>query len=642
MTAAHGSEIVALAVTDDGSAAASADRLGGLRLWPALDGTREPVVIQGTAARAMTLGRDGDGFALTTLDEAGGVHMMRIGGGGAVRERITVPGDQPATEIDGTPDGVIALRADQTLELIDRAGQVRARLTPEPGTHIETVVARGARVLALVREGKRLHGRWLELEHGMQWGTSTPSFAVKIAHAVLSPDGALLAVSRPRSLHPAFIDLATGAVRKTPLCVARDWPGDDGETAGELLRTDNTPLPLGFLSATVVACSVTGSLQWWNTDGTPRPAIAGSSVVGGLPVAISDRVLAVGMGPQLGLATPASSKYLGYGLRDITQLKGGESGVLVGNGDQGILLDRGLGERSRFDLVRTPVEWRDAILIDDRYAITVAARRGYPNDGGFQLAVVDAIGRTQHQLTPFELRDKEVRYEPSTGILAGVDATGSLLLRLDPRSHAFGAAMRIPSWLPPSRLVPLDPAQSGGIAVLEIDDGGDGAIVGEFPLADLVDPVDLHPGAALAARRTYRVPGVFRGIDRAGRLYMKASDAEEIVVYAGGTATARLPALAGMTLRPSPDGSLIAAIDAPRLVLLTGGGQVRWETALWSNADVVWTAHGELLAAASSGLARVDLTTGALVERRCGWAFGLSDVPFDTGRNGPSICEVAR
>src|SRR5438874_2145087 len=59
LTAAHGAEIVALGVTIDGEAVASADRLGGLRLWPALDGTREPIVIQGTAARAVALARNG-------------------------------------------------------------------------------------------------------------------------------------------------------------------------------------------------------------------------------------------------------------------------------------------------------------------------------------------------------------------------------------------------------------------------------------------------------------------------------------------------------------------------------------------------------------------------------------------------------
>jgi hypothetical protein len=342
------------------------------------------------------------------------------------------------------------------------------------------------------------------------------------------------------------------------------------------------------------------------------------------------------MGAQLTLATPTATQYLGYGVRQVAQLKSGERGLLVANGDQGLLLDARLRERSRFDLTRTPAEWGDAIVLDDRYAITVAARRGAPREDGLQLAVVDGVARAQRQLLPLQIRDKDLRYEPATGILATADATGTLLLRLDPATHLFGAAMRIPSWLPPMRVVPIDPAQSGGIAVLEIDDGGDGVIVGEFPLAD------LRPGRALAPRRTYRLPGAFRGSDRAGRLYMKPADAEEIVVYAGGTAAARLPALTGMTLRPSPDGQLIAAVGAPRLVLLTAGGQVRWETALWDGADVVWTADGELAAAAQSGVALVDLATGALVERHCGWAFGLSDTPFDSTRDGPTICEVAR
>ncbi|HSR98380.1 MAG TPA: hypothetical protein VLM79_15085, partial [Kofleriaceae bacterium] len=422
LTAAHGSEIVALAVTDDGGVVASADRLGGLRLWPTLDGTREPAVIQGPAARAMALARDGDGFALTTLDDAGGVHMMRISAAGAVRERITLAGDQRALEIDGTPEGVIVLRADQTLELVDRAGQIRARLTPEPGTHIDTVLARGAKALALVSEGKRVHGRWIELDRGMRWGSSTPSFAIKLSHAVLSPDGGVLAVSRPRSLHPLFIDLATGAALKTPLCVARDWPGDDDETAATLLRANDTPLPLGFLSETVVACSVTSSLQWWNADGTPRPNAPGAALVGTLPVAIADRVLVVGMGAQLALATPTTIRYLGYGVREVAQLKSGERGVVVASGDQGLLLDARLRERSRFDLARTQVDWREVIVLDDRFAITVAAPPGYAREEGFQLAVVDGLTRTQRQLVPYQVSDKELRYEPATGILATADA----------------------------------------------------------------------------------------------------------------------------------------------------------------------------------------------------------------------------
>jgi hypothetical protein len=308
----------------------------------------------------------------------------------------------------------------------------------------------------------------------------------------------------------------------------------------------------------------------------------------------------------------------------------------VTGGDQALVLDAGLRERSRFEVARNALDWRDAILIDERYAITVSARRGYPRDDGYQLAVFDGIARAQHQLTPYELRDKDVRYERSTGLLAAADATGAMLLQLDPQSRTFGQPIRIASWILPSRIVPLDPTLAGGIAALEIDDAGDGVLVGEFPLAD------IQPGATISPRQTYPLPGALRATDRAGRVYMQARDAEEIVVYVRGTGVARLPALTGMTLFPSPDGSHIAAFATPRLVMLTASGQVRWETALWSGGDVAWTPSGELVAQARSGVARVDVGTGALVERRCGWSFGLSDLALDTGNPGPTICEVAR
>ena len=211
-----------------------------------------------------------------------------------------------------------------------------------------------------------------------------------------------------------------------------------------------------------------------------------------------------------------------------------------------------------------------------------------------------------------------------------------MLLQLDPRTHMFGKPIRIASWLPPSRVVPLDPALAGGVAALEIDDTGDGVIVGEFPLSD------IQPGATISPRKTYRLPGALRATDRTGRVYMQPRDAEEIVVHARGVAVARFPALTGMTLSPSPDGSHVAAFATPRLVMLTATGRVLWEAALWSGSDVAWTPSGEIVAQSLSGIATIDLRTGALIERRCGWSFGLSDLPLDVGHTGPTICEVAR
>ena len=44
-TAPHGTAIDQLAVSDDGTAAVTQDGMGGSRVWLALDGTREPVII---------------------------------------------------------------------------------------------------------------------------------------------------------------------------------------------------------------------------------------------------------------------------------------------------------------------------------------------------------------------------------------------------------------------------------------------------------------------------------------------------------------------------------------------------------------------------------------------------------------------
>src|SRR5262245_60147358 len=57
ITAPHGSRIVNVAVADTGDAALTADVLGELRLWPTLDGTREPVVVRGPRARQLAIAR---------------------------------------------------------------------------------------------------------------------------------------------------------------------------------------------------------------------------------------------------------------------------------------------------------------------------------------------------------------------------------------------------------------------------------------------------------------------------------------------------------------------------------------------------------------------------------------------------------
>src|SRR5260221_4724678 len=51
--AGHSAMIEIVAVTDDGRVAASQDAMGGTRLWPALDGSAEPIVVHMTAGRQL-------------------------------------------------------------------------------------------------------------------------------------------------------------------------------------------------------------------------------------------------------------------------------------------------------------------------------------------------------------------------------------------------------------------------------------------------------------------------------------------------------------------------------------------------------------------------------------------------------------
>src|SRR5258708_37923510 len=79
--AGHEAFVLAVAVTDDGKVAASADANGSLRLWPALDGSREPVVVAARAATALAIARDREQLVIAGLDAVGQLRSEERRGG---------------------------------------------------------------------------------------------------------------------------------------------------------------------------------------------------------------------------------------------------------------------------------------------------------------------------------------------------------------------------------------------------------------------------------------------------------------------------------------------------------------------------------------------------------------------------------
>ncbi|HET9624033.1 MAG TPA: hypothetical protein VFP84_21825 [Kofleriaceae bacterium] len=653
--APHGGSITALAALEDGSAVVSVDNNGYLRLWPTLDGTREPVVIRGAAPHALAIARDGDGFAIATIDDAGGAHLIRTTAAGAVRAQraLADASAERAVEVDATPAGFLILRADQSLELIAASGERTQRLLPEPGTHIDSILSRGRHALALVLEDKkRLRGQWIETAPTLRWGKVTPVLEGKIAHAALSPDGDRLAVSRPRGLHPQLIDLETGKALPTALCVTKGWPREDGIEldASELAGQNMLPVPLGFVDGATVACEVMTSLAWWGTDGSAIANRSGGLSLTNDPAVVSDAGVVAAFGGNLALGRVRQENlYLGYQVHSLKQVFTGPGGALVTSGQEALELDGALAARARFDLSRR-TEWERAVPLDAQFAIVMANNRYFKT--GAELAVFDGLSGLTRQVLPYHAGDDDaLSYEPTTRLLATRDGGRALLLRLDPVSHLFGPPIWLANGITSSKLRVVDPQLAGGVAALELDTGNGEILVGEITEADVA------AGGPLTPRTTYRVPGELRAVDRAGRLYARAtSDGKaidpwrdaagepapvgDIIVYTHGAPGAHLTGMAALEIRPNGDGSLIAAFASPRIALFGGDGKPRWDTAQWNAKAVDWMPDGHLAVMFETGMATIDAATGGLADRRCGWSFGLSPTPLDNSRPGPSICDA--
>jgi len=641
ITGAHGGTINTLAVTADGHAAVTGDATGGVRLWPTLDGTREPVVVKAPVAAALAIAHDGAGFAIAVTDAADHVELVRVDNRGHVRSRHQLGA---AAQVEIVGDSVLALRADQVIDHIALDGTLRGQLPADAGTRIESIIVNGKHVVAMLASEKQRHARRIELDT-LVWGETSAALPLaEIAPAALSPDGmAIIAMGRANRI--MRFDFATA--KAEPACpesvmlggTVFDEPGGPG---GEL------DVPIGVVGERV-ACLVDGGFSWFDiTKGARTTPNVGSGLAPSTMVAANERVI-VASDHQLAIAVPERVDFLGYGFRDLTHVRPVPTGLMIGKGDQEpVLLDDNFRERARFALPKLRVDWTDLVPVDDRYIIASSTRPGNGDLWGsaYQIAVYDTVKQVMHQVLPHRARGGELVYEPSTQLLVATDGNKTVLVRMDHATHSLGGEVALDLPDVPKQVALLDPKLSGGIIALAIrDEGGGGLVVSELHGADVPPPQELDGKSVvrwLKPRKTYRIAGELRGVDRAGRLYVhNLMYGESVGIYAGGESVAQLQGAQAARLRASPDARHVVAAENNRLALYTTDGRRVWETAAWGSSDVDWTPAGILFARFPHALARIDLETGALAERQCGWAFGISTTPRDGSTNAPSVCDVA-
>jgi len=613
ITAAHDEAIATFAATDDGGVAVSLDRRGGMRLWPSLDGTREPVIVRGEAvAEQVAIARDGGELVIAAAGPLGQIELIRTSALGEPVSHRWIDLERKVVALYATPSRFVGLLDDQTIAAIDFRGEGRGeqsgeghgeqsgkqhgeqhgeqrgeqieRLTMRPGERIVAMASRRGAVLAFVNAEGSIRARWIEVTETrdtLAWGGESPALRIDPEHAVLAPDRRRVAALTRDHKGIVIVDLASGRTLERPV---------------DMDFADPMRQPLGFIAdGSLQVLSADGTSAWWRHQDLETS----DSFFSLGTVVATDRCILTASGSSLLLATPETRRQLGFRVVNIASAQPHRNGWTVTDGSGALGLDDRFHARRRFlprDGALDP--GRSLVVLDGRHGV-LATTEGtslidleHPADGKLLSSMIGTIS-----------------YEPTTHLVAISGDAGLWLGHYSSRTHDIDHTLDILG--EPRSIVLLDPELNDGNVALVLVQHEVNVTITE------VRKVDFAGGKLREGRSYERLLPDGRG------------GPPDPVIWLGLTNTARH--------HTSPDGSLVALVGKDRITLRDRDGGVRWSIARSGVTDVAWSSLGELIAF-GSGMARVDVGTGVLLDRQCGWDFGLwDDVSFEIGAR---LCEV--
>ena len=651
--AGHTANIDLVALSSDGKAAISRDQIGGVRVWPTLDGTIEPVVIPAQGAATISVEpREAGGWTVAVVEPVGGAKLFSVSARGEVEVLSELAPFAPLFGAWVMPGGerVLALFKDHSVRLLDPKGAELARLEErrfrptelrlaQDGTSFVAVARDGASVLlqrAAVREagGKpklELVGKAREVKPGT---TMIPS------GAALSPDGARWAyvdrvVGNAWEIVSIEIARATGETRFTAQVAAHLNPN------------------IGFSGPKSLLVSASdGSLSWLVdvTDGTMRPRDAAPQDFQnqGRAQAVAAGIQVAGHGTWMFVHDVATrrQRFLGYRAFQTQSVAVSPSGEHVAWAlMQGPLtIEPVSGEGPTFEI--PPDDGFGTFRVrftDDDHIVTVDGA------GGIRLyewrtgRLVDSVGVTGGV--------RALHFERERGLLL-VERHNN-----DARVWAVGDEGFSGPWIIADssfRCGLLAPPAAPAKATR------DTAVVWTLDSANKIRRYSMADLKADLTREQIDKKGKDLGvgkvaplaIDRFGRQYgvrWNGSAMEVFVDLGKHIKSAAAPSGDITQIIPSHDGTRFIAIhqrgqstslsmhDADTL-------EERWtySTGIFNN-EVEWSPDGRLVAiAANTGAALLDARTGEAVRRRCGIEFRASGSAPSTAFNGVnlrSLCE---
>jgi hypothetical protein len=620
VTSPHGGNITVIAATADGDAAVSADALGSVRLWPALDGSVEPHVVELPAPTALAVRRMSRGFLLAAVDSAGGLTVHSVDARG-LRLAGTSHAAEPAFEgVVASARGVVAWRADHTIVRLGDDGAIAAQLAAGRGERVRAVAAAGEHMVAVLEEqGGVLRVRTLQVGPDLAWGPVLPLAAPLLgSNVALSSDGTRLAATRPLGQDGVsnidVFDLPTGK-----------------RIASHPIRGEHA---IGFVTPTLLAVEFVHRVIWLdlehpersstNYDGPMMPIHDNGPLVaaGGLAISGAQR--------ELRISRRTEDRYLGYRFSEAYRAAVGPRGELVIPAtERALVVDRDLRELRELDRTTlgtnpgdglTPFVWLgdDLWFVQDVEPTTKQTRGRLVDVGkGSSTAVSESRG------------PRVVRFEPTTGLLTAVSGAAYEIFELD---RAAGKLVRISAGDYPGLtgylvVMPVAPDLAGGTRIVLAAYNA-----GKTEMRWCSGPT------ALDQCKQGSTEGYPVGFARNGHVTVyEPSAAHETRTFLHGKRVRATPDETGSRW-PSPDGSTYVFVGGLEVSLRGPDGVPRWRRTLGGGYSALWASDGTIVITSMDGMVRVDARTGEPLAARCGWKFELSPTPHGISGDREPLC----
>lgn len=621
----HGSQIIDVAVTDDGDAAITFDNMLGVRLWPTLDGSRPPIPLTVEAPRKVSIAHEGRDLLVAIMSDAGSVRVMQLGHDGRVRSSVSLPGQYlQAIAIDG---GVLVRTADHAVERYAVDGTLHGRLVADPGKQIVTIVTRNghnAVLFANAELGTSREVRRVVIDDGISWGATIElSSAVHADQIALSPNGRRIAYGT--------------IAHKLEVWEVEPFKR---EISGYTTTVEENARGLGFLDDTHVAIAGSPNIQMWTelekpTSKEADPWAVGSQMSPSLPqpkdqsflmdgFAVADGKVLTGLGVVLALSSLDKVQYLGFKQLPLgTVAQVGNEFAMTMSTSRFVWLDGKLVMQRDEDL-KGPLtsSWMYAIPIDSTH---VVQQTNF--EGRYDFSLVDVTTKDKIEIAKFRDVDR-MQYDQASHLF-GIKE-GKKLHRYAFDGHTMTPLPDIKVKTQATSFMLFDSAKANGIAA---------AVVGWDNDYSNYETLTIYRDNGKTTR-VHPFTGSIAATSPDGTLY--ATEAGAVRIYRDGAkkpTVIKLPD--SVFFAVTSDGSHIAYTTRDELIVTDAKGTAQWRQPQWASNQLMFSADGKtLLVRGTGGFASYDTASGARLARECGWSFGLYDEALDgTAANAAPMCE---